>query len=355
MKILDKYIAKEITERVFIVALALLGFDLFFTLVHELKVIGQGSYTLGAAFGYLALTIPNRLYLMFPWAALIGALLGLGALASHSELVIMRVSGISVARITIAVLKAALWLMLIVVGLGEGIAPTTERLAQERRTLALSGGQALETADGLWVRHGAEFIHIDAVRAAGELLGITRYQFNAQQQLQEALYAKRAILGSRGWELQEVQGTRFQENKTEIFSEKTLVLPQLFNPEILETARIKHPERLSIFTLWRTIRQRSQNELNIETYELAFWSKLFQPLVVLMMVWLAVPFVFGPLRSVSMGFKMVTGILVAFTFHTVNNVFAPLTVVYQLPPVLAVLLPIVVFSGIGAYLLRRVR
>ncbi len=355
MKILDNYIAKQIIITIVIVAFALLGFDLFFKLVDELKIIGKGQYTLTTAFTFLILTIPTRIYAMFPWSALIGALIGLGALANHSELVVMRTATISVARITWAVLKAALIIMFFVVLLGEGIAPTTERLASDKRTLALSGGQTIQTDFGLWVRQGREFIHVQTVRPNGELLGITRYQFDVHRKLTEALFAESAVQTDKIWHLNQVRGTQFLDNKTQQFKVETKTVDSLLEPEILETALVKHPERLSLPALFRTIQHRAKNALNTQSYELAFWTKILQPVVILMMVFLAVPFVFGPLRTGSQGRRIVVGILVAFLFHTVNNLFAPLAVVYQFPPVLAVLLPVIAFSGAGIWMLKRAR
>lgn len=355
MKILDKYIAKQIIVTIVIVAFALLGFDLFFKLVDELRIVGKGQYTLSRAFMFLILTIPSRLYAMFPWSALLGALIGLGALANHSELVVMRTATISVARITWAVLKAALVLMFFVVLVGEGVAPTTERLASDKRTLALSGGQTIQTDFGLWVRQGREFIHVKTIRPNGELLGVTRYQFDAHRRLIEALFAESAIQVDKDWRLNKVSGTQFLQDKTHSFKRGTQIIQSLLEPEILETAVVKHPERLSLLALFRVIQHRTKNALNTQTYELAFWTKILQPIVILMMVFLAVPFVFGPLRTGSQGRRIVVGILVAFLFHTVNSLFAPLAVVYQLPSIFAVLLPVVAFSGAGIWMLRRAR
>jgi len=355
MNILDRYLAKQVILSILVVALALLGFDLFFNLVHELKVVGKLQYTLLTALAYLALTIPTRVYAMFPWSALIGTLICLGALANHSELVVMRTSAWSVARIAWSVIKAALILTTVVVFLGEGIAPTAERLAQNKRTLALSGGQTIQTAYGLWVRQGHDFIHVQTVRGNGELIGVTRYQFTPDRKLKAAIFAESAIQEGKYWRLNQVRGTEFQADKTHVFHENEQIINNLLEPEILETAMIKHPERLSIPALWRTIQHRQKNELSTQNYQLALWSKIFQPLVIIMMVVLAVPFVFGPLRSGSQGLRVVVGIAVAFLFHTLNGLFSPLAIVYQFPPLLAVLFPILVFSGVGFWLLRRVR
>jgi lipopolysaccharide export system permease protein len=355
MKIINNYIAKQVIIMIAVVAVALLGLDFFFNLVHELKVVGKGQYTLGRILAYLGLTMPSRLYTMFPWAALIGTLISLGALANHSELVVMRTSGISILKITKSVLRAALFLIVVVMILGEVVAPVTERLAHSKKTLYLSGGQSIQTAYGLWVKQEREFIHIQMVRSNGELLGVTRYLFDDDRRLKEAFFAKSATPVGKEWQLNQISGTRFLGNKTSVFQEESTRVPYLLDAEVLETAMIKHPERLSFPALWRAIEYRVKNKLNTQNYELAFWTKAFQPLVILMMIFLAVPFVFGPLRSKSMGSKVVVGILTAFSFHTLNHLFSPLAIVYQLPPLLAVLLPIILFSGVGIWLLRRIR
>lgn len=353
--ILDKYLAKQVILTILLVSLVLLGIDLFFNLVTELKVIGKGTYTLEGAFSYLALTAPSRLYMMFPWAALLGTLVCLSMLANHRELVVMRASSISVYRIAWAVVKGALILTIGIVILGEGFAPIGERIAQSNRTLALSGGQSIQTPYGLWIKQGKDFIHIRMVRANGELVGVTRYQFDENRKLKEVSTAESATKEKNGWQLNHIQGTRFNNDHTEIIKIEKQKIPELLEPDILETATVKHPERLSLIALWRTIQHRSKNELNANNYELAFWSKIFQPLMILIMVLVAVPFVFGPLRSASMGLKILVGIGVAYLFHTINGMFAPLALVYQVPPLFAVLIPLMMFTMVGFVLLKRVK
>ena len=297
--ILDRYIARNIIGTILVVSIALLSLDLFFTLVNELKSVGRGNYTLSAALSVLALSAPTRFYAMFPWAALLGTLISLGALANHRELVVMRTASISVMRICYSVVKAALILTVLIVMIGEGIAPFADRVAQNKKTLAISGGQSIETLYGLWIRQGQDFIHVRTLNSSKELSGVTRYQFDSNRKLKEVTIAEHAVKEKDGWRLSNIRGTKFLDDKTEVIQLKEQILPSLLESEVLETARIKHPERLPLPSLWRIIQNRTKNELNANTYSFAFWSKIFQPLLIILMVVLAVPFVFGPLRSVS--------------------------------------------------------
>ncbi len=357
MRIINRYIMKQLIKTTLLVAMALIGFDYFFNLVQELNVVGKGQYHLSYALGYLFLTIPTRLYELFPWAALVGSMLGLGSLANRSELVVMRSSGISTLRISMIALQAAACVMVGMLIIGEWIAPAAERFADAKRTSALSGGQSIQTHSGLWVKQGSSFIHIQSIQNDTELCGVTSYQFDTQYRLVESVFAERATLVDKAWQLQQVRGTRFLEGDagTQTFEHPTQIVSHLVEPEILEAARIKHPERLSLPALWRVMHYRATQQLDAKSYILAFWTKIFQPLAIIMMVFLGLSFVFGPLRSASMGSRLVCGILVAFLFHTLHHLFAPLAIVYQVPAVLAVLLPILVFAGFGGWMLYRVR
>lgn len=63
----------------------------------------------------------------------------------------------------------------------------------------------------------------------------------------------------------------------------------------------------------------------IRRYQLNMWSKIFQPLSVAVMMLMALSFIFGPLRSVPMGVRVVTGISFGFIFYVLDQIFGPLT------------------------------
>ncbi len=92
---------------------------------------------------------------MLPMAALIGCLVGLGTLASNSELTIMRAAGVSLSRIVWAVMKPMLVLMLAGILVGEYVAPWTENIAQSGRALAQGGGDSQSSSAVCGIARGA--------------------------------------------------------------------------------------------------------------------------------------------------------------------------------------------------------
>ena len=87
---------------------------------------------------------------------------------------------------------------------------------------------------------------------------------------------------------------------------------------------------------------------------MAFWMKVMMPLSSAVMVFLAVPFVFGPLRSTPIGGRILVGALVGIGFHLFNQSFQHIGLVFGVVPWLAAALPTVLFAGFAYYCMRRI-
>jgi len=348
---LDRYIGTSVFFAILAVLGIIVGLALLFAYIDELGDI-SASYGLLDAGIWVLLTIPRRTYEMLPMAALIGCLIGLGNLASSSELTIMRAAGVSIRRIVWAVMKPMLVIMLAGVLIGEYLAPWSENLAQANRAMAQGGGEAQSSKRGLWHRQGDEFIHINAVQPNGVLLGVTRYQFDAQRNLLSASFARRALYQSDHWQLEDVVTTQLQEQSTAVVNSPSQRWDVELNPQLLGTV-VLEPEALSVTGLWRYIHYLADQGLANGRYWLAFWTKILQPLVTAALVLMAISFIFGPLRSVTLGQRVFTGVLVGFVFKIGQDLLGPSSLVFGFPPLLAVLIPAAICALAGLVMLRR--
>ena len=351
--IIQKYIFKNLMNSVLVVLLALLGIDLLFYVVNELRYVGRGDYTTGLALYYVLLKLPNKIYFHFPWAALLGSILALGQLAKNSELIILQTSGISTYRITAMVLKSILVLSIFMVILGEVLAPMGEKAGERIKMTAISSGRAVQIRGGIWVRNKDTFIHIKETSYDSTLKWVTVYNFDDNLTLKSAINASTAIKTDAGWVLNNVQGTRFFKDRIEKFTKSKLQLAQLIDINILKAASIKHLERLSFTRLYKLIKVRLDNNLDVNRYLFAFWQKVFHPISAIVMVLLAAPFSFGLMRNVNLGAKMVAGIMVGFSFFLVNTLFAPMVTVVEMSPFIAAGLPTLIFFILGCFLAYR--
>ncbi len=375
MRIITNYIGLNLLKGISIVAILLLGVDLFFYFINELRFVGTGNYNLFAACEFVLLTIPRKLYIMSPWAALIGSLLVLGSMAKNCELLAMRTIGISANKIALYGSYYVLFFTIMVFIFGELLAPKIELLAQKRKTLACSQGNAIYTSYGTWIRTGNKFIHVATIQNHNTLQGITIYELDSDLKLKRSSFAETARLISEQninkkdinknlnslWELKNIIVTDFSDltNKN---SNNTIKLVKLANTQeknlldlnILKTANVKHLERLSIKSLLVIIQDRLANNLAVTDYKVAFWKKVVQPFSILIMSYLAVPFVLGPLRSCSRGLRLVVGVILGASFYLLNALFCPLVTVISFPPSIAAILPPMIFLSLAVYLAIRV-
>jgi lipopolysaccharide export system permease protein len=353
MRKLTRYISVTVTASILMVLVVILGFDVIADLIEQTAEL-QGNYTFLSALRFVLLSIPGNVYDLLPFAALIGCLSGLGSLANNSELVVIRAAGVSIARIVWIVMRPTLFIMLGGILISEYIAPVTENIAQSERATALRKAENVVSREGLWHREGNQFMHFNVVQPNGILYGVTIYFFDDQRQLQSTLFAKRAIYQADHWLLEDFAESRLFPDRIEqnFFTSKpwqTELSPELLNILVLD------PMDLSIQGLWQYSGYLDSQGLNSGNYRLAFWKKVLQPLSTITLVLVAIAFVFGPLRQVTMGFRVFVGVLVGIVFRTAQDMLAPASMVYGFQPIYASLVPVLICATVGLWFLHRAR
>lgn len=354
MKILDRHLRNAVLSGIGITMFVLLSLFAFFAFVDELADVGKGQYGVWQAMQYVALRLVNLTYQLFPVAALLGCIIGLGALATHGELVAIRAAGVSLRRIVWSVLKVGAVVMAISVLVGEGLTPVTERYAQRLRTDAISGNIRLQDEQGLWARDGGRFVHIKDIYALDHLGFVTIYEVNPLNQIENIITARDALFRDGHWLLQDVAIQRFETDTVRTESMEMLNWDSLLTPELLDVVSIK-PESQPLPELYRYVRYLKSNALSSGRYEMAFWTKLVVPFVTAIMMVLAIPFVFGPLRSVGIGQRILVGALAGLGFHLFSQMINYAGLVYSLNPAVTATVPAIVFMFVAIWLLRRVR
>lgn len=350
MRLLDRYIIRTVTAAIVLVLLVVLALDLVFGFIGELDDT-RGDYQTLEALLFMLYTLPRRLYDFLPLAAFMGALVGLGQLANSSELVVIRAAGVSVGRIVWSAMKPTLAVVLVGLMVGDYVAPVTERIAQSNKTIA-RGGDGAATATGFWHREEDVFMRFDTVRPNGELLGVSLFRFNDDHWLEAATYAERASYQGDHWLLHGAAVSRIGEEEIEREEVADLRWGTGLSPDVLSVLVVR-PEHLPITGLYTYARYMEGQNLSANDYWLAFWKKGMQPLGTAAMVLLAISFVFGPLRSVTMGFRIFIGIIAGLAFKYTQDLLGPMSLVYGFSPALATLVPIVAAGLLGAWLLRK--
>jgi lipopolysaccharide export system permease protein len=354
MRLLNRYLFRTIMSSVLVVLVVICALDFLSDLISDLESLTK-TYTFAEALIHAALTLPLSLYKYLPFAVLVGGLIGLGSLASTSELIVMRAAGVSLLRISIAIIKPMIVLIIIALLLAEYVIPTAEQYAENRRSLKLDGvNSALSSRSGLWNREGNEFMHFNNVQPNGRLLGVTRYRFNDNRELQSASFSESAIYGGGYWQEEGITETIIGESGTQTQSIPVRRWDIQLSPALLAIL-VQDSDHLSMSRLYHYIDYLSEQNIESSRYQLSFWNKILQPLAIISLVLIAVSFIFGPLREVTMGYRIFSGVVVGIIFQLAQRLLGPTSLVYGFSPLIAVAIPIAVCFLVGLVLLSRNR
>lgn len=346
MRLLDLYIARQIWAAVAIVLLVILGLDLMTALGRELNALDNGA-SLPQVLNYLMLTAPRRIYEFMPLTVLVGCLVGLGTLANHSELTIMRAAGMSLRRIVWSVMQSVSVFVVAAALLGEFVAPVSQKMAEIQQ----SQYRGVASAKGFWLREDNDYIFVQAVRPDGVLQGVSRYRFY-EQQWQQTLVAEKGLYKDQQWILQGLQTVSVEQQRISQKAQESMPWPVSLKPHLLSVLSMD-PNHLAINDLLEYSQYLDKSGLETAPYQLAFWKKVLQPLGTLALVFVAISFVFGSSRSVTLGQRVLVGVLVGLVFNYLQAVLAPASNVFGFPPLLAYLLPVIMCFIGGAWLLRK--
>lgn len=354
MKILNRYIAWEIIKSTTLAALVLLTLVNVFTLSDELRDLGKGSYGLKQVFLYVALTSPRNLFELMPSSALVGSMFALGAMANHSELVVMRTSGVSMFKLIWAILRAGLIIVISSTILGEFIAPAAEQSAQLLKTTAQNNQIASWSQHGFWIRDGDSFINIRKIPQQNEIGDIQIFELDSKRKLRFATKASQATYTDGEWQLKDIHQSEFKPQHINTHYSESAAWSSILDPDLLSIV-IVDPGHLSTTELSRFVKFMKQNGQKSDSFELAFWNRIMNPIATLVMLLLAVPFILGHARFVHMGQRVIIGVIIGLVFYLFDKMFGNVGLVYELNPIFAATFPVILFFLLASIAIKRLR
>lgn len=352
MNIIDRYIARTIFAATGVVIAVMAALLFLMVFIGQVDNIGQGSFGLVKILAYCLLLLPARLYFVLPVVCLLGALLGLGALAAGSELVVIRSAGVSMKRLALSVGLAGFVLAVVTALLGEFLAPPGVYNANALRDKARHGDAARSLDNGLWLRNNGYILRIDSVLPGGRIAGLNVYRLSGDGQLQLALAAPRARVDGKQLTVTRPRVTELATDHSKTRAPAQMALPIHLDPDVLQLA-VTQPDELSSYGLWQYIDYLEANHINAADYQLALWRNLVTPFTVWVLVIFALPFAFGSLRSASAGQRLFVGGLIGLVFFLLNEIVSSTGPVYGVPIWLAASLPTVLLALGTGYWMRR--
>lgn len=380
LKVLGRYVKINALLAIIASVLGLWALQLIFSYLSELDALTD-SYTMSEALKYILYRSPYFLEDFIPTGALLGAVVGLGLLANKSELVVMRAAGVSIYRIVGWVLQPALIFVLLALAINQFVLPYSNQLAKEINDKDSSS--LIPSVRGYWTVQprfersedgntkpdGSDILYIDYADVQGNIGTVKRWHLDNNGNLQTAIRAEGGQYTGRKpinnastklsapyryeWQLSNVtkltinQGFESSQAKS---SSDTLSLP--FAPESVYLLT-RDAEDLSLTQLYQHRQFMQQQDKRSLVHELAFWQKLLSPLSIISLVIVACSFVFGSLRTHSLGLRIVVALLFGLLFSYVQDLVGFVALATGFSPLLMVLLPIIGSAILGGYLLKR--
>ena len=350
--IITRYLAAHIYKGTILVLLTLVSLSLFFTFIRELDDVGNGQYGLIQLLQFLLYKLPNVMVEFMPLAALIGAMLSLGNLASNSEIIALQASGMSLKKLLYAIGITIFSIALVTFLVAEYIVPTSETHAKNLRASSLASNVSLQARQGIWIKDEQNIIYIQQLFPNGSARHVEIYHLDEEGQLLQTTYAKQALAVNNGWQLIQVKHTEFSPSKTQVVNHDRLLYQGKVTDDLLNSLAVT-TQQMSVSDLTTYIQFLRENELNAKAELLSFWRKIYSPLTIMVMGLLAVPFILGSQRQSNTGTRLVIGIMLGLTYVVMDRLLIQLGEQLELKPMINALVPTLVFMTLMVWLILQ--
>ncbi len=315
VRIVSRYLLAEFAQAS---AAVLLGLLVMWTAADVLLHVDELAGHFASGMREVAL----RAYPVFPIAVpiscLIGAVLCLTRMARNRELIAIQTGGI---RLQAALLPIVLTCAGVALGLGviedRLLLPARAALEQGRTA---DGGQDVRMPERLlrrwWFASGTSIFSASDYDAKDRVLrDVTVFLFDEQRAIRERIDAKSAAnLDGETWEIRDANVLEFpQVGGIERRSVLALRLDLGITSREMERAA-KPPAWTTLHQLARQIRKSAGDAAEVAKLELAFHSRLAQPLAVLILVLLALPLATGDVRGETLPRALLRALLAAAGF-----------------------------------------
>ena len=356
MKIRDRYITKTLLNYTLVVLLVWLSIYSFFNFLAELNSVGQADYTVIEAIKYILLQIPEVAYKQASPVILLGCVLGMGYMATTNQLVVMRVSGNSILKLTAITIKAALFFIIVIIAVGEIFAPLASEEAEKGRANALGQKIALQSQEGFWIREGGNYINVENNIDGSFYTDITIYQVSPANKIETIITSESANFDGTSLEMNNVDIFSINEinSSTEITSKKrnNYNLTVSFDQDLIDSLK-KDPKELTTWKIIKQIQFLSINKQTSSIFEVELYKRLVKPATLVAMILLAMIFIFGSNRDASLGRNIFLGVALGLSFEMISRVGGALSLSYNFSPLIGAVLPTFIIIVLAIVLLSR--
>jgi lipopolysaccharide export system permease protein len=314
----------------------------FFNFLSELNSVGTSKYNILEAIKYIVLNIPEVAYEQAAAVILLGCILGMGHLVTTGQLLIFRVSGLSVLGASWIVVKNALVFIFLLIFIGEAFAPVLTKYAESERSIALGHTSLSNDNAGFWIKDGDNVINVKNNINGSLFSGINIFEVNKSNRIERVINSDSANFDGKSLNLNETDIFSITANNT--FEKISLKERKSYNKSVafdqdLIASLEKEPKDLSTYTIIKQIQFLTDNKLRAEVFEIELYERLVKPLALIAMILLAMLFIFGSNRDITLGRKIFFGVAIGLSFELISRIVGAMALSFNFSPLLSSFAP----------------
>jgi lipopolysaccharide export system permease protein len=273
---------------------------------------------------------------------LLGCILGMGHLATTGQLLIFRVSGLSVLRITWLTIKNALTFIFLLILIGETFAPILTQYAESERSTALGQNSLSASQDGFWIRDGDNFINVENNIDGSSFSGITIIEVDKTNKINRVISSENGNFDRKSLKL--IETDIFSIEKKNEFENISIKERNIYDKSVafdqdLIASLEKKPKDLSTLTILKQIQFLSENKLRAGIFEVELYNRLVKPISLIAMILLAMLFIFGSTRDVTLGRKIFFGVAIGLSFELISRIGGAMALSLEFSPLISSFAP----------------
>jgi lipopolysaccharide export system permease protein len=358
MTVLSRYIFRQFITLVVGVLLGILVVYLCVEFLQKADKLIKFHATPLQVARFFLFSIPGWISISLPMATLIGALLSLGGLSRHNEIIAMRASGVSLGRIIAPMLAGGLVIAAVGFLNNEFIMPVYSSRALYIRSVEIEKKQqrVMFQRQKLWLRGpDNSIVNIDMISPErNEMLGLNIYKLNQDFSVRERITAGSLLWQDSAWRLQHSRTYAQNGDTVTIYPSDGEVFNVVDSPDDLRMV-VKDSSEMNFLEMWDYVRRIKSSGYNAGMYEVELHQKIAYPLSSLLMVLISIPFSVHKVRSGGAAKGFAFAVMIAFFYWTLMSVGESLGRSGAVSPIAAAWLANAFFGATGAIVLIRMQ
>ena len=101
----------------------------------------------------------------------------------------------------------------------------------------------------------------------------------------------------------------------------------------------KEPKDLSTYTIIKQIQFLTDNKLRAEVFKVELYNRLVRPISLIAMILLAMLFIFGSNRDITLGRKIFIGVAIGLSFELISRIGGAMSLSFEFSPLLSSFVP----------------